>query len=377
MEQQSISISKAGIVTTLQARCAVIAAANPIGGRYDISKTFSENVALTDPILTRFDVLCMMRDEVDGAHDERLATFVLDSHTLCHPDVQHEIRLQLEQGKSEKDAKVEALRAAGVSVSSGMLAGPEGAGSAGGSSSGLSLGASSSSSSGAGGAGAGSTSSSASAASSAGSSDGLEPIPQALLKKYIIEARALRPALAGIDQDKVPRLYAELRREAEISGGIPIAVRHIESIMRMSEAAARMRLSSHVNDSDLNLAIRVMLESFISAQKYNVTRTLRRHFSRYLESGADYNQLLLVKLKELVREKQALEFVRSRSLEYDDDDGSGAAMEIKISDLQGRARRHGVQDDAISAFLSSALFKEQGFSYDFDRRVIIKELWAR
>ena len=45
MEQQSISISKAGIVTSLQARCAIIAAANPIGGRYDPSLTFSENVS--------------------------------------------------------------------------------------------------------------------------------------------------------------------------------------------------------------------------------------------------------------------------------------------------------------------------------------------
>jgi len=44
MEQQSISISKAGIVTSLHARCAVIAASNPIGGRYDPSMTFAENV---------------------------------------------------------------------------------------------------------------------------------------------------------------------------------------------------------------------------------------------------------------------------------------------------------------------------------------------
>ncbi len=46
MEQQSISISKAGIVTSLQARCAILAAANPIGGRYDPSLTFAENVRI-------------------------------------------------------------------------------------------------------------------------------------------------------------------------------------------------------------------------------------------------------------------------------------------------------------------------------------------
>lgn len=46
MEQQSISVSKAGIVTSLHARCAVIAAANPIGGRYDPSLTFAENASI-------------------------------------------------------------------------------------------------------------------------------------------------------------------------------------------------------------------------------------------------------------------------------------------------------------------------------------------
>jgi DNA replicative helicase MCM subunit Mcm2 (Cdc46/Mcm family) len=54
MEQQSISISKAGIVTSLHARCSVMAAANPVGGRYDPSRTLSENVELSDPIISRY-----------------------------------------------------------------------------------------------------------------------------------------------------------------------------------------------------------------------------------------------------------------------------------------------------------------------------------
>ncbi|KAG3295209.1 minichromosome maintenance complex component 2 [Ictidomys tridecemlineatus] len=83
MEQQSISISKAGIVTSLQARCTVIAAANPIGGRYDPSLTFSENVDLTEPIISRFDVLCVVRDTVDPVQTfARYLSFRRDNNEL-------------------------------------------------------------------------------------------------------------------------------------------------------------------------------------------------------------------------------------------------------------------------------------------------------
>lgn len=85
MEQQSISISKAGLVTSLQARCAVIAAANPIGGRYDPSMTFTENVNLSEPILSRFDILCVVKDEYDPMQDQKLAEFVIASHRRHHP----------------------------------------------------------------------------------------------------------------------------------------------------------------------------------------------------------------------------------------------------------------------------------------------------
>ena len=91
MEQQSISISKAGIVTTLHARCAVIAAANPNGGRYNSTLPLPENVDLTYPILSRFDIMCIVRDLVNPESDERLASFVIDSHMRSHPTNEEDI----------------------------------------------------------------------------------------------------------------------------------------------------------------------------------------------------------------------------------------------------------------------------------------------
>ena len=86
MEQQSISISKAGIVASLQARCSVIAAANPIKGRYDMQLSFSDNVNLSEPILSRFDILCVLRDDQDVTKDNDLATFIINSHIKNHPN---------------------------------------------------------------------------------------------------------------------------------------------------------------------------------------------------------------------------------------------------------------------------------------------------
>merc|ERR1719333_794548 len=101
MEQQSISVSKAGIIATLQARCSVIAAANPIRGRYDSSLTFIENVDLTDPILSRFDVLSVVRDRVDAVNDEKLADFVVGTHIRSHGVDKEAAADDAEQGAAE------------------------------------------------------------------------------------------------------------------------------------------------------------------------------------------------------------------------------------------------------------------------------------
>lgn len=80
MEQQSVSIAKAGINTTLNARCAVLAAANPTRGRYDPRKPVEQNVGLPVSLLSRFDVLCILRDDPDQATDLALATHVTALH---------------------------------------------------------------------------------------------------------------------------------------------------------------------------------------------------------------------------------------------------------------------------------------------------------
>ena len=248
MEQQSISISKAGIVTSLSARCAVIAAANPIGGRYDPQLTFSENVDLTDPILSRFDCLCVLKDDIDIFKDEALADFVVCSHMKNHPTHPNtQVRLK--------------PRAQYENTSSTSLA----------------------------------------------------PIDQELYKKYILYARLhVNPTISEVDQDKLARFYMEIRREAAANQGVAMTVRHMESMIRMAEANARMELCDFVTDKDVDQAIATMLETFIQTQKHSVAERLRRKFeATYITSVTAHADLLHFLLKKLLKKKMNYQALRS------------------------------------------------------------------
>jgi len=178
MEQQTISVSKAGIVATLQARCAVIAVGNPIEGRYNAQQTFAQNVNLSDPILSRFDLLCVIRDEADALQDERLADHVVCSHVRSHPDAD----------QNDKNVKPRFQPV----VSHHKL------------------------------------------------------IDQDLLRKYIIYARQrVKPQVSDIDKEKLATFYQEIRQKAFNSGGAPMTARHIESIVRLTEASAKIELRQH------------------------------------------------------------------------------------------------------------------------------------
>jgi DNA replication licensing factor MCM2 len=168
MEQQTISVSKAGIVCSLQARCSVIAAANPIGGRYDSSYNFAENVELTDPILSRFDILCVLQDLVDPVVDEKLAHFVVNSHMRSHPDRQEDEDDEEEEGDYEgpDDRSEGGGRGDREQTAPGDEHGASGF--------------------------------------EAFQEDGPAPLEQAMLKKYIMYAKSfVKPILHNVDSEKV------------------------------------------------------------------------------------------------------------------------------------------------------------------------------
>jgi len=297
MEQQSISISKAGIVTTLQARCAVIAAANPLKGRYDSSVTFVENVDLADPILSRFDILAVVRDHVDNVRDEMLADFVVTNHMKSHPKAtEDEIKMYNEymkkiQGKTDE-----------------------------------------------------------------------EQISQELLRKYIIYAkRNCNPDLSKINREKISSFYADLRQKSMEGGGIPIAVRHIESILRMAEARARLHLRDVVSEPDVDVAIRTLLESFIDSQKFAVKKRLEKQFQRYLTKNTDTNSLLMHILHKQVR---ALQWYRGDTGDELND------LEVDFKEFEARARELDITQ--LSNFFKSSQFSRAGFVLDRQKGVIKK-----
>lgn len=295
MEQQSISISKAGIVTSLQARCSVIAAANPIGGRYDSSKTFAQNVELTDPILSRFDVLCVVKDVVDPVKDEMLASFVVDSHAKSQP-----------KGSNMEETPVGLSQDESPNLSH--------------------------------------------------SSDP-EVLSQDTLRKYITYAKLnVFPKLHDVDLEKLTHVYADLRRESSHGQGVPIAVRHIESMIRMSEAHARMHLRNYVAEEDVDMAIRVLLDSFISTQKYGVQKALQKSFKKYITYKKDYNELLLHLLRGLVKDILRLEELMSGTRPRLNQ------VEIKVEDLRTKAQEYDIYD--LKPFFNSRQFTRANFTVD-------------
>mmetsp|Transcript_11333 Transcript_11333/g.26100 ORF Transcript_11333/g.26100 Transcript_11333/m.26100 type:complete len:875 (+) Transcript_11333:74-2698(+) len=285
MEQQTISVSKAGIVATLQARCAVVAVGNPVDGRYDAQKTFAQNVNLSDPILSRFDLLCVLRDEQDPVQDECLAEHVLCSHIRSHPD-------------ATTDDKQAVPRVVRKDISQA------------------------------------------------------EPIDQDLLQKYIIFCRQrVHPKLTDIDKEKLASFYRDIREASFRSGGAPMTARHIESIIRLAEANARLELRQHVLPKDLDNAMYLIFESFRQSQKHQVAEDLRRRFRKYIKEASPISDQVMNLVEKLFKEK--ISMASHTGGEVPDI----TAVPVEMADILREVERQDLDLDQAHSFFSTDRFR--------------------
>ncbi|KAJ3402776.1 MCM DNA helicase complex subunit [Chytridiales sp. JEL 0842] len=191
-------------------------------------------------------------------------------------------------------------------------------------------------------------------------------IPQDLLKKYIVYARdRIHPKINDVDREKIATLYSDLRRESMIGGSIPITVRYMESMIRMSEAFAKMQLREFVRQDDIEKAIAVMIKSFVGAQKHAVRAKMEKHFSRYLAIDRDSYELLNHILSEVVADQVKVHYYTTGAMPTE--------VEVDLQDFEVKAREHGVHD--VRSYLDSRLFKKS-FTFDPVSRIISKVLGA-
>ncbi|HLM91407.1 MAG TPA: LAGLIDADG family homing endonuclease [Thermoplasmata archaeon] len=180
----TVSIAKAGITSTLNARCPVLAAANPKWGRFTPDRTISEQIDLPPTLLSRFDVIFSIQDHPNQERDRRLANRILASHR-----------------------EGEVAGAGGIGVAAEVA-----------------------------------------------------PFSPDLLKKYIAYARRnIRPILSDAALLTLEDFYVKVRRQGEEPNApVPITARQLEALVRLSEAAARARLSNVVEEHDAQRATQIM-----------------------------------------------------------------------------------------------------------------------
>ena len=226
MEQQTVTIAKAGIHTSLNARCSVIAAANPIYGQYDTHKDPHRNIALPDSLLSRFDLLFVVTDDIDDFRDRQISEHVLRMHRYRQPGTEEgaPVREQQHQTLSvgvdeEQDAnrqtsvyeKFNIFLHAGVTVTTGR-----------------------------------------------GSARRVEVLSIPFIRKYIQYAKLQRkPVLTKGAADKIVETYSGLRND-ELEGNqrktSPMTARTLETLIRLSTAHAKARLSHKVEIQDADAA---------------------------------------------------------------------------------------------------------------------------
>lgn len=230
MEQQTVTIAKAGIHTSLNARCSVIAAANPIYGQYDPHKDPHRNIALPDSLLSRFDLLFVVTDDIDDFRDRQISEHVLRMHRYRQPGTEEGAPVREQQYQTlgvglDNDQptnqptqvyeKFNIMLHAGVTITSGR-----------------------------------------------GNARKIDVLSIPFIKKYIQYAKSQRkPVLTKGAADHIVATYSNLRND-ELEGNqrktSPMTARTLETLIRLATAHAKARLSHRVEEPDAVAAESIM-----------------------------------------------------------------------------------------------------------------------
>uniref|UniRef100_A0A803TNG6 DNA replication licensing factor MCM6 n=1 Tax=Anolis carolinensis TaxID=28377 RepID=A0A803TNG6_ANOCA len=184
MEQQTISITKAGVKATLNARTSILAAANPVGGRYDRAKSLKQNINLSAPIMSRFDLFFILVDECNEVTDYAIARRIVDLHSRIEESIDRIYTLDD-------------------------------------------------------------------------------------IRRYLLFARQFKPKISKESEDFIVEQYKRLRQRD--GSGITksswrITVRQLESMIRLSEAMARMHCCDEVHPKHVKEAFRLLNKSIIRVE---------------------------------------------------------------------------------------------------------------
>ncbi|XP_050940144.1 probable DNA helicase MCM8 isoform X3 [Cucumis melo] len=225
MEQQCVSIAKAGLVASLSARTSILAAANPVGGHYNRAKTVNENLKMSAALLSRFDLVFILLDKPDEFLDKRVSEHIMSLHAGCGERASAAKRLRkdisplaLKNVAMENDGKVDAGSKRESLVSRLRL-------------------------------------------DKAKDGD-FVPLPGQLLRKYIAYARTfVFPRMSKPAADILQRFYLQLRDQNTSADGTPITARQLESLVRLAEARARVDLREEITVEDAMDVVEIMKES--------------------------------------------------------------------------------------------------------------------
>jgi DNA replication licensing factor MCM3 len=251
MEQQTVTIAKAGIHASLNARCSVIAAANPVYGQYDKSRRPQDNIGLPDSLLSRFDLLFIVLDQLDPENDRRISAHVLRGHRYRKPgtDMAPE---PLQAPAAESDDEDERDKRTVVWQRSHH--------------------------------------SSTKTSNKSGDDDHADDVlSQDFLRKYIFYAKKkIQPELTEEAREYIANRYAEMRSKQD-DKTLPVTARSLETIIRLSSAHAKARLSQEVEVKDCEGAMDIM--SYALYHEEDKSKLNKRKLEEVPEQDDEENEM--------------------------------------------------------------------------------------